>query len=268
MPLGWGWGLRMSSPRRVLHAIDRLNRSGLPAVLTVHPWELDPDPPRVRLPARLQICPLLPPRPDSQTDCGRSSPAADSARSARSRRRPRHRCEDVGTLPFVATVYHEVTKSRRARGSIGSVNASCLRGFVMSKRRCATTADSHRAGAHRIVVFDVAARAGGRAAEPVRLRLRPPAPRLAIRDDRAGAALAVLDRAGVLPFPVAVQVEALDAEPDAALNRQLDTFAERRMPIWLSVPAPARIEDAEPWRASLSAAAGAARPRPRRFSRS
>ena len=55
MPLGWGWGLRMSSPRRVLHAIDRLNRSGLPAVLTVHPWELDPDPPRVRLPAGLRF---------------------------------------------------------------------------------------------------------------------------------------------------------------------------------------------------------------------
>jgi polysaccharide deacetylase family protein (PEP-CTERM system associated) len=53
IPLGWGWGLRMSSPRRVLHAIDRLNRSGLPAVLAVHPWELDPDPPRVRLPAGL-----------------------------------------------------------------------------------------------------------------------------------------------------------------------------------------------------------------------
>jgi peptidoglycan-N-acetylglucosamine deacetylase len=53
MPLGWGWGLRMSSPRRVLTAIDRLNERGLPAVLTVHPWELDPEPPRVRLPMRL-----------------------------------------------------------------------------------------------------------------------------------------------------------------------------------------------------------------------
>jgi hypothetical protein len=81
--------------------------------------------------------------------------------------------------------------------------------------------------------------------------VRPPVPRLAIRDDRAGAALAVLDRAGSLPFPVAVQVEAAGAEPDAALNRQLDTFADRRIPIWLSVPAPARIEDAEAWRASL-----------------
>ena len=55
MPLGWGWGLRMSSPRRLLRAIDAVNRAGLPAVLMVHPWELDPDPPRVRLSARLQF---------------------------------------------------------------------------------------------------------------------------------------------------------------------------------------------------------------------
>jgi peptidoglycan-N-acetylglucosamine deacetylase len=55
MPMGWGWGLRMSSPRRVLRAIDAVNRAGVPAVLTVHPWELDPKPPRVRLPARLQF---------------------------------------------------------------------------------------------------------------------------------------------------------------------------------------------------------------------
>jgi polysaccharide deacetylase family protein (PEP-CTERM system associated) len=55
IPLGWGWGLRMSSPRRVLDAIERMNRRGQPAVLTVHPWEIDPDPPRVRLPARLHF---------------------------------------------------------------------------------------------------------------------------------------------------------------------------------------------------------------------
>ena len=55
MPLGWGWGLRMSSPARVLRAIEEANASGVPAVLTVHPWELDPDPPRVRLPWRLHF---------------------------------------------------------------------------------------------------------------------------------------------------------------------------------------------------------------------
>jgi polysaccharide deacetylase family protein (PEP-CTERM system associated) len=53
MPLGWGWGLRMTSPRRVLRSIERANRAGMPAVLTVHPWEVDPDPPRVPLPLRL-----------------------------------------------------------------------------------------------------------------------------------------------------------------------------------------------------------------------
>jgi polysaccharide deacetylase family protein (PEP-CTERM system associated) len=55
MPLGWGWGLRMSSPLRVLHAIGTLNDVGQPAVLTIHPWELDPDPPRVTLPLRLHF---------------------------------------------------------------------------------------------------------------------------------------------------------------------------------------------------------------------
>jgi polysaccharide deacetylase family protein (PEP-CTERM system associated) len=55
MPLGWGWGLRMSSPRAVLRRIEEVNRIGRPAVLTVHPWELDLDPPRVRLPAALHF---------------------------------------------------------------------------------------------------------------------------------------------------------------------------------------------------------------------
>jgi len=49
-PLGGGWGLRMHSPRTVLRRIEERNNRGLPAALFVHPWELDPDPPRVRLP--------------------------------------------------------------------------------------------------------------------------------------------------------------------------------------------------------------------------
>jgi polysaccharide deacetylase family protein (PEP-CTERM system associated) len=55
MPMGWGWGLRMCSPRRVLRSIEAANEAGMPAVLTVHPWELDPDPPRVSLPPRLRF---------------------------------------------------------------------------------------------------------------------------------------------------------------------------------------------------------------------
>jgi peptidoglycan-N-acetylglucosamine deacetylase len=54
-PIGWGWGLRMTSPMRVLLTIEHMNQQGIPAVIMVHPWELDPDPPRVRLPARLHF---------------------------------------------------------------------------------------------------------------------------------------------------------------------------------------------------------------------
>ena len=55
MPMGWGWGLRMSAPSKVLKEIERANKLGQPAVLTIHPWELDPDPPRVALPLGLQF---------------------------------------------------------------------------------------------------------------------------------------------------------------------------------------------------------------------
>jgi hypothetical protein len=53
VPLGWGWGLRKAEPSVVVEAIAANNRHGDPAVLTVHPWEIDPDPPHVRLPASL-----------------------------------------------------------------------------------------------------------------------------------------------------------------------------------------------------------------------
>jgi peptidoglycan-N-acetylglucosamine deacetylase len=53
MPMGWGWGLRMSSPRRILDTVEAANREGRGTVLMVHPWEIDPDPPRVSLPPKL-----------------------------------------------------------------------------------------------------------------------------------------------------------------------------------------------------------------------
>jgi polysaccharide deacetylase family protein (PEP-CTERM system associated) len=55
MPMGWGWGLRMTSPRRMARTIEAINAAGFPAVLTVHPWEIDPEPPRVALPPRLRF---------------------------------------------------------------------------------------------------------------------------------------------------------------------------------------------------------------------
>jgi polysaccharide deacetylase family protein (PEP-CTERM system associated) len=54
IPLGGGWGLRLSRPRTVIREIERRNSLGQPVALFVHPWEIDEDPPRVKLglPAR------------------------------------------------------------------------------------------------------------------------------------------------------------------------------------------------------------------------
>jgi len=54
-PLGGGWGLRMSRPAAVIREIDARNRRGEPVTLFVHPWELDPQPPRVTLPWALRF---------------------------------------------------------------------------------------------------------------------------------------------------------------------------------------------------------------------
>src|SRR5215211_2850552 len=40
MPLGVGWGLRMTSPAAVTRAISARNSDGVPVALTVHPWEV------------------------------------------------------------------------------------------------------------------------------------------------------------------------------------------------------------------------------------
>ena len=51
MPMGGGWGLRMSRPAAVLRRLETRARAGLTSVVWVHPWEIDDDPPVVKLPA-------------------------------------------------------------------------------------------------------------------------------------------------------------------------------------------------------------------------
>jgi peptidoglycan-N-acetylglucosamine deacetylase len=51
MPFGGGWGLRMSRPRRILRVLEARAAAGQTTVLWVHPWEIDDDPPAIRLPA-------------------------------------------------------------------------------------------------------------------------------------------------------------------------------------------------------------------------
>jgi len=50
VPLGGGWGLRMTPPERVIRTIEHRNRRGMPVALFLHPWEIDADPPRAALP--------------------------------------------------------------------------------------------------------------------------------------------------------------------------------------------------------------------------
>ena len=50
-PFGGGWGLRLAGPSRVIREIARRNAAGVPVTCWIHPWELDPDPPRMSLPA-------------------------------------------------------------------------------------------------------------------------------------------------------------------------------------------------------------------------
>jgi polysaccharide deacetylase family protein (PEP-CTERM system associated) len=44
--LGGAWPLRLFGPGRAVRAACRVTGRGLPAIFFLHPWELDPDPPR------------------------------------------------------------------------------------------------------------------------------------------------------------------------------------------------------------------------------
>jgi polysaccharide deacetylase family protein (PEP-CTERM system associated) len=55
MLLGGGWAIRLLSLNRLFDEVDALNARGVPALINVHPWELDPDPPRYPLPPLAQF---------------------------------------------------------------------------------------------------------------------------------------------------------------------------------------------------------------------
>ena len=50
LPTGGGWGFRFFSTALVEHTVEGLNAAGNPAVLYLHPRDVDPDGPRLRLP--------------------------------------------------------------------------------------------------------------------------------------------------------------------------------------------------------------------------
>jgi polysaccharide deacetylase family protein (PEP-CTERM system associated) len=47
--------LRLLHGKIIARGIARLNRAGVPCVLYIHPWELDPDHPRIPLPRRIAV---------------------------------------------------------------------------------------------------------------------------------------------------------------------------------------------------------------------
>jgi len=49
LPIGGGWGLRVFPYRLIRTVLRKLNRQGQPGLIYLHPRELDPDNPRIRL---------------------------------------------------------------------------------------------------------------------------------------------------------------------------------------------------------------------------
>jgi hypothetical protein len=78
-----------------------------------------------------------------------------------------------------------------------------------------------------------------------------PLPRLTIEDDGAGSALALIDRAGSPAVPAAVRVSLRAPSTDASIDAQLASLQQRRIPVWLSVPAPETAADLDAWRTAL-----------------
>ena len=75
--------------------------------------------------------------------------------------------------------------------------------------------------------------------------------RIAIEAGADTTAARLLDQAGALPFRVAVRVVASGLETGSGLDGRLTEAAARQAPIWLALPAPARMEDVDSWRAAL-----------------
>jgi hypothetical protein len=80
-----------------------------------------------------------------------------------------------------------------------------------------------------------------------------PVLRVAIDDEPPGAALAAIDRAGALAFPVAVRVAIPALPADASIDARLQALAARKLPVWLSLPAAASADELEGWRDAVRA---------------
>jgi hypothetical protein len=109
-----------------------------------------------------------------------------------------------------------------------------------------------RAAARLVLTVVISALAGSALAQqapdgeavPVRIAIEA-------GQDQDMTAVRILDSAGALPFRVAVRVVASGLETGSGLDDSLREVTARQAPIWLALPAPARVEDVDAWRAAL-----------------
>jgi hypothetical protein len=86
---------------------------------------------------------------------------------------------------------------------------------------------------------------------PASAQEQPSIPRVVVEDDGSHPALELIERAETLPVTFAVRIALPGPSHDAAYDARLDVLSRRRIPVWLSVPAPGSAAEVEIWRAAL-----------------
>ncbi len=76
-------------------------------------------------------------------------------------------------------------------------------------------------------------------------------PRVAIEDDGSGSALGLLDEVGSKALAAAVRIVLPGPPAESASDPRLTVIEQRRIPLWLSLPAPNAESEIVPWRAAL-----------------
>jgi hypothetical protein len=78
-------------------------------------------------------------------------------------------------------------------------------------------------------------------------------PRIAIEDTAPGDTTRIFETAATSPVPIAARLRAaLDAADASGLEDRLASYRRAGIPVWLTIPMPASVSDAERWRQSLA----------------
>ena len=78
-------------------------------------------------------------------------------------------------------------------------------------------------------------------------------PRIAIEDNAPGDTTRIVEAAATAPVPLAARLRAaLDAADAGGLEDRLASYRRAGIPVWLTIPMPTSLSDAERWRQSLA----------------